>query len=58
MKKLYITPKTLTIIVETQNHMLFGSGTGESTLNGGGSKGDYSGSGQASREGNFWDDED
>ena len=57
MKKQYINPTTVTIKVETQNHMLFGSDTGEGTKNGGGNKGDYS-SGQLSRESGAWDDED
>lgn len=57
MKKQYIIPTTMTLKVETQNHMLFGSETGDGTLNGGGSKGNYSG-GQLSRERGGWDDED
>ena len=57
MKKQYINPTTVTIKVETQNHMLFGSDTGEGTKNGGGNKGDYS-SGQLSRESGAWDDEE
>lgn len=57
MKKLYITPKTTTVVVKTQNHMLFGSPTGGETLNGGGNRGDYS-SGQASRQASDWDDEE
>lgn len=40
MKKQYIIPALVTINVETQAPMLFGSGT-EETKNGGGSKGDF-----------------
>ena len=58
MKKQYINPTTVTIKVETQNHMLFGSPESDGTLNGGGSKGNYGGSGQLSRESGAWDDED
>ena len=57
MKKQYIIPTTMTLKVETQNHMLFGSETGDGNFNGGGNKGDYSG-GQLSRERGGWDDED
>ena len=58
MKKQYINPTTITIMVETQPLMEFGSGNGD-TLNGGGSKGNYDSSmGQASRQGGGWDDED
>ena len=57
MKKQYINPETITIKIETQAHMLFGSPDGEN-LNGGGNKGNYSGSGQLSRQGGGWDDED
>ena len=58
MKKQYINPVTVTIKVETQPLMGFGSETGENTINGGGNKGNYSGSGQLSRERGGWDDED
>ena len=57
MKKLYITPKTTTVVVKTQNPMLFASPTGEGTLNGGGNRGNYSG-GQASRQASDWEDEE
>lgn len=57
MKKQYINPTTVTIKVETQNHMLFGSDTGEGTKNGGGNMGNYSG-GQLSRESGAWEDEE
>lgn len=57
MKKQYISPVTITVRVETENLMQFGSLNGEN-LNGGGNKGDYSGSGQLSREASGWDDED
>ena len=58
MKKKYINPITVTIKVETQNHMLFGSTTSETTINGGGSAGDYDDSDleQLSRGGGFFDD--
>ncbi|MBQ7510769.1 MAG: hypothetical protein IJT53_07695 [Prevotella sp.] len=56
MKKQYINPAVSIVKVEAQAHMLFGSATGEGTINGGGSKGTYSG-GQLSRE-SGWDDED
>lgn len=55
MKKQYIAPNTVAINVQTQGHMLFGSGDGN-TINGGGNKGNYSGN-QLSRESN-WTDED
>ena len=57
MKKLYITPNSTTINVKTQNLMQFGSPTSDSTINGGGNKGNYSG-GQASRSALDWDDEE
>lgn len=64
MKKQYIIPALVTINVETQAPMLFGSGT-EETKNGGGSKGDFnSGSmSQLSNEGEItngsvWDEEE
>ena len=57
MKKNYIKPCTTTVTVMTQN-LLNITSNGDGTLNAGGNKGNYSGSGQASREGNFWDDED
>ena len=58
MKKQYINPTTVTIILEAQPIMQFGSDTGEGTKNGGGNMGNYSGSGQLSRESGAWDDED
>lgn len=58
MKKQYITPNTITVNVKIQNHILFASITGENTLNGGGSKGTYGGSGQLSRRGSDWEDEE
>ena len=59
MKKQYINPDTIIVNVKTQRHMLFGSETGENTINGGGAKGVYSGSGQLSRRGGSdWDDEE
>lgn len=58
MKKQYISPEAITIKLETQKHMLFGSDSGEGQLNGGGNRGDYSGN-QLSRGGNsFFDDEE
>ena len=50
MKKQYIIPALVTINVETQAPMLFGSNTAENQKNGGGSKGDFSGN-QLSNEG-------
>ena len=41
MKKKYITPLTVAMKVESQGHLLFGSGNGENTINGGGNRGDY-----------------
>ena len=55
MKKQYINPVIEIVKVETQNHMLFGSDNGDGTNNGGGSQGNYSGSGQLSRESD-WED--
>ena len=58
MKKQYITPNTITVNVKIQSHILFGSNGADGTLNGGGSKGTYSGSGQLSRRGSDWEDEE
>ena len=58
MKKQYITPNTVSVNIQTKAHMLFGSNTGEGTMNGGGNKGNYSGRDQLSRDSQVWDDED
>ena len=58
MKKLYIAPRIISVVLEAENEMLLGSENGDGTYNGGGSKGDYS-SGQLSRRGGAdWDDEE
>ena len=57
MKKQYLIPNTVTVLLETQPLMAF-SDNGDGTLNGGGSKGNYGGSGQLSRQSGWSDDED
>ena len=60
MKRTYINPQTVIVNVETQGQLLtFSPGTGTDTINGGGNRGDYTGSGQLSRDGgSFSDDEE
>ena len=56
MKKAYINPALEVVTIATRRGLLFASGEGDN-LNGGGSKGNYSGSGQLGREFSFTEDE-
>ena len=57
MKKNYQTPETLLVKIQPHKHLLFASATGDGTYNGGGDRGEFTGS-QLSRRGGSWDDDE